>query len=128
MILIVDDDSDIRAVFMEILVEEGYPVVSAANGLEALTYLQEHAELPWLILLDLTMPVMSGWTFRMNQCADARLKSVPVIIISADGQLPEKVEQIGIDHYLQKPIMIDQLLEAVAPYVPSQRSSVQLAA
>ena len=65
-ILIIEDEHPIRPVITEILEDDGYPVVSATNGLEALMYLQQQAELPHLFLLDLGMPVMSGWEFCEN--------------------------------------------------------------
>src|SRR5205085_3758895 len=65
-ILIVEDEALIRALLTEILEDEGYRVVSVANGLAALSYLGQYAH-PHLILLDLGMPVMTGWEFCVEQ-------------------------------------------------------------
>ncbi|MBC7545053.1 MAG: response regulator, partial [Candidatus Sericytochromatia bacterium] len=83
-ILIVEDDIDIRETLAEILADEGYSVASAANGLDAISYLQTEA-MPCVILLDLMMPVMSGWEFRAKQQQDPTLAGIPVVVLSGDG-------------------------------------------
>ena len=75
-ILIVEDEDPIRSVLTEILEDEGYRVASVRNGLEALTYLRQHAH-PRLILLDLGMPVMTGWEFREEQQRDQAIARIP---------------------------------------------------
>src|SRR5437762_2793351 len=93
-VMIVEDDLDIRDALTQILEFEGYHVVSAENGQQALTQLQ-HGEHPGLILLDLMMPVMDGWQFRLEQQKDAKLSDIPVVIISADGRVYQKASAIG---------------------------------
>src|SRR4051812_13349602 len=88
-ILIVEDEHPIRNVITEILEEEGYRVASAANGLEALTYLRQHTH-PRLILLDLGMPIMTGWEFREQQQRDPTIAMIPVILMSALPDLYQK--------------------------------------
>jgi len=116
-ILIVEDDFDIREALAQILEEEGYGVRCAANGLEALAIAVEDP-VPSLILLDLMMPVMNGWQFRAEQLKDARIASVPVLIISADPQLRSKAEALGVAGLLRKPIALDDLLSAVKVHCP----------
>jgi CheY-like chemotaxis protein len=111
-ILIVEDDFDIRDALTQILEEEGYTVATAANGREALDALAG-GPMPSLILLDLMMPIMNGWQFRAEQLKDARLASVPVLVISADPHLQAKVAMLGAVGILKKPIMLDDLLAAV---------------
>src|SRR5688572_13333187 len=82
-ILLVDDDNDIRETYGEVLVDEGYQVVLARDGLEALEYLEGTATLPDLILLDLMMPRMDGNQFRGRQLETPRLADIPVVVISA---------------------------------------------
>jgi CheY-like chemotaxis protein len=82
-ILIVEDEPPIRDVLAEILEDEGYRVSTVSNGMEALTYLRQQADRPRLILLDLGMPVMTGWEFREEQLRDATLKDIPVVVMSA---------------------------------------------
>src|SRR5215217_3480444 len=111
-ILIVEDEAPIRAVLMEILEDEGYRVASARNGLEALTYVRQHIH-PRLILLDLGMPVMTGWEFRAEQQRDPALGGIPVIILSATIHLDRKAAMLNADSWLDKPVDIDQLLSTV---------------
>src|SRR6266702_1300294 len=86
-ILIVDDDAGIRTTMTRILEDEGYEVYSAADGLEALAALD--GLLPALILLDLTMPRMDGWTF-VAELERLELRSkIPVIVLTADGRARE---------------------------------------
>ena len=115
-ILIVEDENPIREVITEILEEEGYRVASATNGLEALTYLQQHAH-PHLILLDLGMPIMTGWEFREHQQRDLSLANIPVVVMSALPDLPRKAAALNVADCLDKPVNLDTLLGTVARYV-----------
>ena len=110
-VLVVDDDPDIRETIGIILADEGFEVQLAANGAEALAQLRAGAPAQ-LILLDLMMPVMNGWQFRVEQEKDAGLREIPVIVISADNNLPEKARAFG-GRYLAKPLDIDDLLEII---------------
>jgi CheY-like chemotaxis protein len=91
-ILLVDDNSDILEVIRVILETEGYAVVTANNGFEALEQLRAGLT-PQLIILDLTMPVMDGWEFRDQQLADPALRDIPTIIYSAVGSVRQ--ESVG---------------------------------
>src|SRR5882724_6348202 len=95
-ILIVEDETDIRFIVTEILADEGYAVAGVANGLEALTYLRQHDDQPCLILLDLGMPVMSGWEFRAEQQRDPALATIPVIVMSALPGLDQKAAALKV--------------------------------
>jgi CheY-like chemotaxis protein len=115
-ILVVEDDFFIRDLLIELLEEEGYPVASAANGQEALAYLETATELPALILLDLMMPVMDGQQFLQRQQRDLRLQPIPVVVLTASTDntlLPEEFEPTG---YMAKPIELHRLLDTVATY------------
>ena len=119
-ILIVEDDDDIREALTQILQLEGYVVREAANGREALDISAQNPT-PSLILLDLMMPVMDGWQFRTEQLKDPSLSKVPVVVISADASVHEKVASFGAASVLPKPISLDRLLRAVeALYPPPQ--------
>ncbi len=111
-ILIVEDDADIREDLAALLKEEGYSVATATNGLEALERLRSDP-LPCVILLDLMMPVMSGWDFRAKQLADPTLASVPVVLLSAATDLRRHAEQLKVADYLAKPIQLDRLFKTV---------------
>ena len=114
-VFIVEDDFDIRDVLTEVLQDEGYSVGGAANGREAIDALAGGA-FPRLILLDLMMPVMSGWQFVAEQRKAPSLASIPVVVVSADGNLQQKAESLGASGWLRKPIEIDTLLGMVRRY------------
>ena len=115
-ILIVEDEHPIRDIITEILEDEGYRVAGATNGLEALKYLRQHAH-PRLILLDLGMPVMTGWEFREHQQRDPQLAEIPVIVMSALPDLDRRAAALKAADCLNKPVNIDKLLGTIARYV-----------
>jgi CheY-like chemotaxis protein len=107
-VLVVEDDEDIRAAIAEILEGEGYDVVIAANGSEALEELQ-HMRRPSLILLDLMMPVMNGHEFLARIRETPRLQGVPVLVLTAvSTEAPP-----GARGLLRKPFIVEELLDAV---------------
>ena len=119
VILIVEDDAESREVLSELLAKEGYTVVCAKNGRDALDYLSH--SIPSLIILDLMMPIMSGWEFRERQRADPRLSSLPVVVTSASGLAPE----IDADALIPKPIDFALLMSAVRNCsAPSERETL----
>ena len=109
-VLIIDDEADIRDSLAEILVMEGYEVVTAENGREALAIAAEVR--PSLILLDLLMPEMDGWAFRAHQRRDPELATIPVVIMSAVDNIRREASALGAD-YLVKPIVLAALINAV---------------
>jgi CheY-like chemotaxis protein len=111
-ILVVEDDAATRDAVALVLRDGGFSVTEAANGHEALLHLRTTPP-PQLILLDLMMPVMNGWEFRKQQTQDPALQSIPVVIVSADTNVPQKAAALGARDYLVKPIDLDKLLEAV---------------
>lgn len=110
-VLLVDDDAEIRAVVRLILETEGYGVVTAADGAEALRYLRG-GERPGMILLDLRMPGMDGRGFREAQRADALLADIPVVIFSGDRDAGQVAASLGTACLL-KPIDLERLLDVV---------------
>jgi len=112
-ILLVDDDDSFRVLVSHLLKREGYNVVNAANGYDALEYLKKNPILPSLILLDLRMPVMDGWHFRTIQKADPRLNSIPVIVITSLNTMEDDVVSIQAAAYCRKPIEGDILLKTI---------------
>lgn len=115
-VLVVDDDAYIREMLTELLEDEGYQVAGAANGHDALIYLSNVDMLPKLILLDLNMPVMSGWEFRAVQMQDVRLAAIPVVVISASGSEQALAQRLAAEDYLAKPLNFNKLLTLVAYY------------
>jgi CheY-like chemotaxis protein len=110
VVLVVEDDPDIRATLCEALDDNGYTAVPASNGVEALDYLRQSSERPCLILLDLMMPVMDGQTFRAEQRADSTISSIPVVVISAYRDLDKYRDELETE-CLPKPVRLDTLLQ-----------------
>ncbi len=115
-ILVVDDDADIRQALRDALEFEGYGVSTAANGREAWESLQS-SPAPALVLLDLMMPVMNGAEFLALLRADARLRTLPVILVTAFGSTGAAVAARS-QGYLAKPLDLDELMGFVARYCP----------
>jgi CheY-like chemotaxis protein len=109
LVLIVDDDEDIRDAIRQALEDEGYEVADAANGREALELLQT-GPIPALILLDLMMPVMTGEQFLLEQRQRPALAQIPVVVLSANDRIKEKAELFHAAGYLRKPVTLDVLL------------------
>jgi CheY-like chemotaxis protein len=109
-VLIVEDEADIRDSLAEILVMEGYEVVTAENGSHGLAVATRVR--PTLILLDLLMPEMDGWAFRAHQRCDPALATIPVVIMSAVDNIRREASALGAD-YLVKPIVLAALINAV---------------
>lgn len=116
-VLVVEDHADTRHMVEEYLQLHGFSTVGAENGAEALGKLREHR--PALILLDLTMPVMDGWTFRREQQRLAGgLASVPVVVLSALHDCPRHAQALGAADVLPKPIDLDRLASIVGRLCP----------
>ena len=112
-VLVVEDDDDIRAALEDILKDQGYELATAANGADALAHI-DGSGMPKLIVLDLMMPVMDGWTFHRELLRRPHGDQVPVVILSG-FPLPSGAETTaGIRHYVAKPIKLDTLLGLVA--------------
>src|SRR5439155_11481090 len=112
-LLLVEDDIDIRIDLAEILREEGYHVVTAGNGAEALSELRAGLR-PCLIILDLMMPGMNGWEFRDEQRRDPELAGVPVVVLSSISDIAHHATALGAAGYLDKPVKLPALFEALA--------------
>ena len=113
-ILIVDDEPDVHVLLTDLLRGEGYDVVNAVDGVEALAYLRAATTLPFLILLDLVMPNMDGWQF-MEECRqDDHLAGISVVLISSQVTARETARSLGLASYIGKPIARPVLLETVS--------------
>ena len=108
MVLVVEDEREIRETVADILVQAGYRVSTAPNGHVALE--RARVNRPDLIFLDLMMPVMSGWEFLEAQREDPDLATVPVIAASAG--LDSSAEGAAV--FLRKPFDLDTLLVAAS--------------
>jgi two-component system chemotaxis response regulator CheY len=118
LIMLVEDDEAIRESIVELMEGEGYTILAAPNGAEALALLHNTAALPALILLDLMMPVMDGFAFCEARAKVARIADIPVVIMSADGHVRQKQDRTGAADYIKKPLDIDDLLARVEALLP----------
>jgi CheY-like chemotaxis protein len=114
-ILVVEDDTSIRELLVELLESEGYEVASAVNGLEGLKILQSQKN-PDLILIDLMMPVMDGYSFRTEQLKNNEWSKIPTVVMSAEANAKEKMKNFSITAFLSKPVELDTILKTVARY------------
>jgi CheY-like chemotaxis protein len=126
-ILLAEDNDDIRQTLAEVLEFEGYAVKTVSNGKEALEALNENRS-PMLVLLDLMMPVMSGWEFLDAQKKSEEFHHHPVVVLSAvpatqSLQDSSTLETAGA---LRKPIDLNRLLETVGRFC-DRRTEVQSA-
>ena len=108
---VVDDDEWIHATLTMALEDEGYRVVAASDGREALAHLDRHR--PDVIVLDWMMPAMNGPIFAEELRRRGLRPGVPIIVLTADGNARGKAERIGAEGYLAKPFELDTLLEQV---------------
>jgi CheY-like chemotaxis protein len=115
LILVVDDDADVREAVCDLLCSEGYGVLAAQDGAQALTLLREHQQVG-AILLDVTMPVMNGATFRGEQLADARIAAVPLILMSGRDDITPLANVLGASASLRKPISGGSLLSTLESF------------
>ena len=116
-VLVVDDDTDIREAVAEVLAGEGYQVLGAGDGEEALTKCR--AFHPSVVLLDLMMPGMNGWEFRAEQKRDPELADIPVVGLSA----LEPRAGIDAEGFIRKPFEVDELIALVRRHVGQAESA-----
>jgi CheY-like chemotaxis protein len=108
-ILVVDDEPDIRATVSAMLESEGYDVVEATNGAEALLAIEN--KIPDLVLLDMRMPVLDGWGF----AAELRRRGhgVPIVVMTAARDAARWASEIAASAFVAKPFGFDDLITAV---------------
>jgi len=112
-ILVVDDDEIILSTLALCLEDEGYAVVAASNGKEALQRVER--EHPRLILLDMKMPVMDGWAFAAAY-RERPGPHAPIIVMTAAQDARSRAAEIAADGCLAKPFDLDRLLDLVRRY------------
>ncbi len=112
-ILIVEDETDLAMVLRKILVDEGYDVVIACDAMQGTE--KAHREQPDLIILDLNMPAGGGLIILERIKMSAHTRFIPVIVLTGaeDAELKKKVIEQGVQHYIQKPYEVDELVGIV---------------
>jgi len=113
-IMVVDDDESHRTLICDLLEEMGYRTVQASNGREALDLLE--SDIPLAVLLDLRMPVMSGWGLLDALKKMPRAKGLPIIIISGYG-FEWEAELVGAAGYISKPVDLGKVRATVQQIV-----------
>lgn len=113
MILIVEDSADLNGALCDILESYGYRVQGALNGFEALERLRDGR--PDVILCDIMMPGMDGYTLLQHTRSDVHLRTLPFIFLTARSSSSEqrRAKEIGIDDYLTKPVDSGDLVVAI---------------
>ena len=119
-VMVVDDSLTVRKITGRLLEREGFRVVTAKDGVDALEQLLD--TLPDVILSDIEMPRMDGFDLARNIRNDPRLKSVPIVMITSRlaDKHREYARQIGVDHYLGKPYQEEELLALIREYTALQ--------
>jgi two-component system, chemotaxis family, chemotaxis protein CheY len=121
-ILLIDDDEAIREFVSMALGDEGYEIITAANGAAALDLIERHP--PSLILLDMRMPILDGWSFaefyRQRPGPHA-----PIIMLTAAQDAADCAAQIDADGFLAKPFDLSALLDLVDRYTRRMRTDSQ---
>ncbi len=99
-----------------LLEARGYSTACAENGAAALALLRNDAVDPCVILLDLSMPVMDGASFRREQQNDPKLSGLPVVLYSGVADPGNEARTLDVPHYFKKPLDLDKLAALVASY------------
>jgi two-component system response regulator MprA len=110
-VLVVDDDAPVREALADALEDEGYSVMLASNGEEALAKISSAR--PDLILLDVMMPSMDGWHFLSARLRDPDVIEVPVLLMSAHPSAVRAAQRIGMVTAVAKPFQLDELLALI---------------
>ena len=119
MILIIDDDRDIRESLRDVLADEGYPTAEASDGGEGLAYLR--ANDVTLILLDWNMAPIDAPAFMAQLVTIERARSLPVILLTADSRVTSKGPLAGYVATLKKPVNLEKLFELARRYCGAPR-------
>lgn len=117
LVLVIDDEADIRENLVAFLQLEGHRVAAVAHGQEGLRAMR--AERPDLILCDVMMPHLNGFDMLAAMMADPALRDIPLLFLSASAE-PEKLEEglkMGARGYITKPFNLLRLRELMAPFV-----------
>ena len=117
-ILLVEDNEMNRDMLSRRLKRRGYEVLIAVNGVEGVE--KASLEIPDLILMDMSLPVMDGWEATKKIKTDPATKSIPIIALTAHAMAGdrEKALEVGCDDYDTKPIDLSRLLTKIETFIP----------
>jgi chemosensory pili system protein ChpA (sensor histidine kinase/response regulator) len=117
LVMVVDDSLTVRRITSRLLEREGYQVLTAKDGLDALQQLRD--TLPAVMLVDIEMPRMDGFDLTRNVRADARLRHIPIIVISSRtaDKHRSQAEALGVNAFLGKPYQEAELLHRISAFL-----------
>src|SRR5262249_4816551 len=113
-ILVVDDDGDCRSLVQAVLVSNGYQVEQSADGREAVERLKTLT--PDLVVLDIMMPVMSGYDVVVHMKQRPETQNIPIIMLTAKGEYEDMIlgySEYQVDYYIPKPFTSRQLISGI---------------
>ena len=113
-ILVIDDELVIVEITKHRLQENGYEVMTASDGEEA--FVQLNKKIPDLIILDVQMPKMNGYTFIMEKSKSVKFADIPVIVLTSYNAMEPLFKRHGIKDYLLKPMKLQKLLDKVTEF------------
>jgi two-component system, cell cycle response regulator DivK len=124
LVLVVDDFQDNREMYAEFLAYQGFRVIQAANGVEALD--QAFTNRPDIIIMDLSLPVMDGWEATRRLKADQRTHGIPVVALTGHAMHGHSkgAMEAGCDSFVAKPCLPDQLVAEIRKMLSTTRGSV----
>jgi response regulator RpfG family c-di-GMP phosphodiesterase len=125
LVLTIDDDGDIIEAIRSVLEMEGYEIISAKNGKQALELLSKLPDngLPDLILLDYEMPILNGSEFNRDRLLEPRLAHIPVVLMTAALDIKKIMDKLDVEAYLQKPMGIDSIIKVANNFVKRRESA-----
>lgn len=121
LVLIVEDQSDLRQLYVQHLSLSGFDVIEAANGVEAITHTTDQG--PDVVLMDLSLPVLDGWEATRRIKTDARTAHIPVVALTAhdgSGEL-QRATRAGCDWFVPKPCPPSALIAEIRRVLDSAR-------
>lgn len=123
-VMVVDDSLTVRKITGRLLMRQGYRVLTAKDGVDALEQLAE--ELPDVMLVDIEMPRMDGFDLTRHVRADERLRHVPIVMITSRTAEKHRSHamELGVNHYLGKPYDEDELLARIAESIKHKQGKI----
>ena len=117
LILLVEDQSDLRQLYAQQLEQSGFDVIEAGNGADALVHTAEHV--PDVVLMDLSLPILDGWEATRTIKSDAKLRRIPIIAVTAHAAKEDwdGIRAAGCDSFLAKPVDEKALFDALQHYL-----------
>ena len=113
LVLLVEDQSELREMYVQQLELSGFDVIQAGNGADALTHTAAHC--PDVVLMDLSLPILDGWEATRRLKNDARTAHIPVVALTAHDESGElqRATSVGCDWFVPKPCPPDALIAEV---------------